>query len=115
MNYETTQQAADRLGISIHIIRQWAKEDRIPGAVRHGRSWRIPVDFQPSALRGASAHAGEQAANGGRPARIAMPLMNSAYPLGSCRDFIETIPGDCPEILVRDGLKIGRASCRERV
>ena len=94
MNYETTQQAADRLGISIHIIRQWAKEDRIPGAVRHGRSWRIPADFQPSALRGASAHAGEQAANGGRPARIAMPLMNSAYPLGSCRDFIETIPDE---------------------
>ena len=43
MNYETTQQAADRLGAAI---------------------------------------------------RTAMPLMNSAYPVGRCREFIETIPDE---------------------
>ena len=26
--------------------------------------------------------------------RIAMPLMNSAYPVGKCREFIETIPDE---------------------
>ena len=73
MNFETTQQAADRLGISIHTVRKWAKEDRIPGAVRNGRSWMIPADFKPSDLRQAPS---KQASD--RPARIAMPLMHSA-------------------------------------
>ena len=89
MNFETTQQAADRLGISIHTVRKWAKEDRIPGAVRNGRSWMIPADFKPSDLRQAPS---KQASD--RPARIAMPLMNSAYPVGSCRELIETIPDE---------------------
>ena len=89
MNYETTQQTADRLGISIHTVRKWAKEDRIPGAVRNGRSWMIPADFKPSDLRQAPS---KQASD--RPARIAMPLMNSAYPVGSCRELIETIPDE---------------------
>ncbi|MDY4139812.1 MAG: helix-turn-helix domain-containing protein [Eubacteriales bacterium] len=89
MNYETTQQTADRLGISIHTVRKWAKEDRIPGAVRNGRSWMIPADFKPSDLRQSPSKRASD-----RPARIAMPLMNSAYPVGSCRELIETIPDE---------------------
>ena len=90
MNYESTQQAAERLGISMHTIRRWAKEGMIPGAVRYGRSWRIPADFEPSGLHDASGRHAQDA----RALHTAMPLMNSAYPVGSCREFIETIPDD---------------------
>ena len=33
-------------------------------------------------------------ANPDIPLRMAMPLMNSTYPVGSCREFIETIPDE---------------------
>ena len=84
MNYESAQQAADRLGVTIHTIRRWARDGRIPGAVRQGQSWMIPVDFVPQA----------QITNDRQPIRTAMPLMNSAFPLGKCREFIERIPDE---------------------
>ena len=93
MNEESTQQAAERLGVPIHTIRKWAKEGRIPGAVRRGRSWLIPANFELSALREAqSGQARKPSMAASLPERAAMPLMNSAYPVGSCREFIETIP-----------------------
>ena len=95
MNYETTQQAAERLGLSIRTVRTWAREGVIPGALRQGRAWLIPADFVPSDWRRAQGGcemlpgAGDE-----RPARVAMPLMNSAYPVGKCREFIEAIPDE---------------------
>ncbi|MGM9603447.1 MAG: helix-turn-helix domain-containing protein [Faecousia sp.] len=95
MNYESAQQAADRLGVTIGTIRKWAKEGRIPGAARRGRSWMIPADFAPAEQQEAQPKQVElQMANDGRLIRIAMPLMNSAYPVGKCREFIETIPDE---------------------
>ena len=93
MNYESSWQAADRLGVSIHTIQKWARENRIPGAMRRGRLWMIPVDFVPADRQEAQPkHEETQFTNDGWPIRIAMPLMNSAYPVGSCREFIEAIP-----------------------
>ena len=93
MNYESSRQAADRLGVSIHTIRKWARENRIPGAVRHGHSWMIPADFVPADRQEAQPERGEaQFTNDGRSTRVALPLMNSAYPVGKCREFIEAIP-----------------------
>ena len=112
MNYESSQRAADRLGVSVRSIQKWAKEDRIPGAVRHGRSWMIPTDFvpveQPEEQAKTAGQPEEQAKTAGQPeeqarpaeqqcssdsraARIAMPLLNSAYPVGKCREFIDSI------------------------
>ena len=93
MNYESSWQAADRLGVSIHTIQKWARENRIPGAMRRGRLWMIPVDFIPADRQEAQPTCGETPlANDDLPLRIAMPLMNSAYPVGKCREFIESIP-----------------------
>ena len=93
MNYESSWQAADRLGVSIHTIQKWARENRIPGAMRRGRLWMIPVDFVPTDRQEAQPERGDaQLTNDGWPIRIAMPLMNSAYPVGMCREFIEAIP-----------------------
>lgn len=94
MNFESAQQAAERLGVTIRTIQKWAKEGRIIGAARHGRSWMIPVDFAPDE------QVREQSAENGmtlrfkqddKPIRIAMPLLNSAYPVGQCLEFIGTI------------------------
>ena len=95
MNFESAQKAADRLGVTIRTIRKWAKEDRIPGAVRRGRSWMIPADFVPAERQEAQPKTGElQMRNDILPIRTAMPLMNSAYPVGKCREFIENIPDE---------------------
>ena len=95
MNYESSRQAADRLGVSIHTIQRWARENRIPGAVRHGQSWMIPADFVPTDWQEVQPkHRETKCTNAGRPRRIAMPLMNSAYPVGKCCEFIEAIPDE---------------------
>ena len=92
MNYESSWQAADRLGVSIHTIQKWARENRIPGAERHGQSWMIPADFVPTDWQEVQPkHRETKCTNAGRPRRIAMPLMNSAYPVGKCCEFIEAI------------------------
>ena len=91
MNYESTQQAADRLQLPIQLIRRWAREGRISGAVRRGRSWLIPVDFDQEALRNAPCGSALQPSED-ETEHIALPLMNSAYPVGGCREMIETIP-----------------------
>ena len=55
MKYESSQQTAIRPGLSAHTIRE--------------------RDTQPE-------HGEKASANGERPVRVAMPLMNSAYPVG---------------------------------
>ena len=67
MKYESAQQTAIRPGLSAHTIRE--------------------RDTQPE-------HGEKASANGERPVRVAMPLMNSAYPVGKCREFIEAIPDE---------------------
>lgn len=102
MNYESSQRAADRLGVSIRAIQRWAKEERIPGAVRNGRLWMIPADFVPAEQQEEQTKSPEkqeeqtkpvemQCRNDSHPVRVAMPLMNSAYPVGKCSEFIEAI------------------------
>ena len=91
MKYESTQQAAERLQLPIQLIRRWAREGRIPGAVRRGRSWLIPEDFARERLRNAPGDPDLPPAGSGTEP-VALPLMNSAYPVGSCREMIETIP-----------------------
>ncbi|MBE6666079.1 MAG: helix-turn-helix domain-containing protein, partial [Ruminococcaceae bacterium] len=42
MEYETAQQAAVRLGVTPRAIQKWAAAGKLPGAVKHGKSWLIP-------------------------------------------------------------------------
>lgn len=47
----TTEQAARRLRVTPARIRQLAAAGRIPGAVRFGRDWQIPVRFRVTKVR----------------------------------------------------------------
>lgn len=94
IEFETAQQAAVRLDVTPRAIQKSAAAGRIPGAVKHGRSWLIPKNAIMS----------EETKVGGHvipnsmpdvyqlsPFRISMPLLNSAYPIGKAMEYIEAI------------------------
>lgn len=91
--FETAQKSAARLGLSVRAIQKQAAAGKIPGAERHGRSWLIPSDYAPGALKAKTA-----AGNGIpdvyqlTPFRLAMPLLNSAYPVGRAMEYIQAMP-----------------------
>lgn len=46
MEYMSIQQAAEQWGVSSRRVQQLCKSGAIDGAVKEGRSWRIPVQAQ---------------------------------------------------------------------
>ncbi len=42
MIYETAAQMAERLGVTPRRVQLWAKEGKLPGAIKQGRDWMIP-------------------------------------------------------------------------
>lgn len=98
--YETAQETAERLGVTVRAIQKWAAEGRIPGATRRGRVWMIPKGAEPLGKpQSKSETKSEQPQKNGipdvyqlTPFRVAMPLLNSAYPIGKCMEYIEAMP-----------------------
>jgi len=94
-NFETAKAAAVRLGVGIRAIQKQAAAGKIPGAERHGRTWLIPADYDPRVIKE------EKAFGNGipdvyqlTPFRQAMPLMNSAYPVGRVMEYINAMPDE---------------------
>lgn len=77
MKYETVKEAAERLGITARTVQKWAAAGKIPGALKAGRDWQIPVQKEDRTEKSIC-----------RP-HNPMPLLNSAFPLGQCARFIE--------------------------
>lgn len=77
MKYETVKEAAERLGVTARTVQKWAAAGKIPGAMKAGRDWQIPVQKE----EGAKKCTGRK--------HISMPLLNSAFPLGQCTRYIE--------------------------
>ena len=46
MEYMTIQDAANKWGISSRRIQVLCSEGRLPGAIKFGRQWAIPVDVE---------------------------------------------------------------------
>ena len=42
MKFETANQAAARLGVTVRAVQKWAKEGKLEGAQKIGRDWMIP-------------------------------------------------------------------------
>lgn len=86
MEYELAQAAAERLGVGVRTVQKWAKEGKLPGAIKVGRDWQIPIGVTgPNDMT--------KAATYDKPIslRMPMPLLNSVFPVGECRAYIETI------------------------
>lgn len=76
VRYETVGEAAVRLGVNVRTVQKWAASGKLPGAVKAGRDWQIPVSKEQLAE-----HAVCRVHN-------PMPLLNSAFPLGKCTRYI---------------------------
>lgn len=90
--FETAQQTAVRLGVTVRAIQKQAAAGKIPGAERHGRSWMIPRGYIPGETDGAPADNGVPDVYQITPFRQAMPLLNSAYPAGRVMEYIRAMP-----------------------
>ena len=85
MEFELAQAAAERLGVGVRTIQKWAKEGKLPGAIKVGRDWQIPIGV-------AGPNDTTQAANNDAiTLRMPMPLLNSAFPIGGCLQYIENM------------------------
>ncbi|MBR3784946.1 MAG: helix-turn-helix domain-containing protein [Firmicutes bacterium] len=78
MYFETAKETAERLQLNVRTIQKWAKEGRIHGAKRMGKSWMIPKSFE-----GVNSQR--------RTVSIMMPLLNSRFEAGHCLETIEKI------------------------
>lgn len=94
--YETVQETAARLGVTVRAVQKWASGGRIPGAVKCGRSWKIPkgTDVLESVPEFHDKNIPNELYDVYRitPFRISLPLMNSSYPVGRCLEYINNIP-----------------------
>jgi len=92
--FETAKEAALRLGVTPRAIQKWAAEGRIPGAARHGKSWMIPKNAVVTESADKEKEIPDNVPDVYQmsPFRVAMPLLNSAYPVGKVMEYIESIP-----------------------
>ncbi len=80
MTFESAQNAAARLGVTIRAVQKWAKEGRIPYAYKEGQDWKIPVSAErPDAERFAEERYHEP-----------MPIVH-VFPPGKAREYVESI------------------------
>ncbi len=93
MKYETAQQAAVRMGVTPRSIQKWAAAGKIAGAMKHGKSWLIPVDAVVSETVEIKEHHadGTEETYPLQSFRTSMPLLNSPYPVGKALEYIEAI------------------------
>ncbi len=77
MEYMTVKEAAKKWNISERLIQKYCIAGRIAGAVKFGNSWAIPENsIKPSDPRK-------------EKAIILMPLLNTAFEPGECKDTIK--------------------------
>ncbi len=95
--FETVQEAAERLGLTVRAIQKQAAAGKIPGAEKHGRAWMIPKGSEISAPDAEnSRETGEPVEESRRIppeifARVGLPLINSAYTPGKVKEHIEAM------------------------
>ncbi len=94
-NYLSIREASEKWGVSERRINQYCAEGRIPGAQRFGKSWAIPDDAEkpgdPRRTRQQAEPAPAQTAAGLLDHTNLMPLMNTAFAPGRCREAVEAM------------------------
>ncbi len=92
--FETAGEAAERLGVTVRAIQKWAATGRIAGAVKHGKSWLIPVNAVVSEVPEIKELHTDSTGDAYpmQSFRTSMPLLNSPYPVGKALEYIEAMP-----------------------
>ena len=102
--YISIREAAEKWDVSERRINQYCTEGRIPGAQRIGKSWAIPADAEkpgdPRKKRGQVKTTTDKSASGALLDHAnLMPLMNTAFMPGHCRETVEAMAeGACRDI-----------------
>ncbi len=86
MEFESVEQAAKRLQVTPRAIQKWAKEGKIPGANRVGRTWLIPMDFMGTDGKEKADRADESAQV------LAYPLQDMIFTPGHCLERVMSFP-----------------------
>lgn len=90
MDYQSVSQAAQRLGVTQRAIQKWAKDGKIDGATKLGRSWLIPVDVKAPCT--ASTSENEKVHGVANDTKhTVLPLLNASFEPGKCMEYINSI------------------------
>ncbi len=86
MKYQSANDAARRLDVTVRAVQKWAKEGKLKGAHKLGREWLIPIDAKlpDSKTENIDAVSPEQT-------RVAMPLLNASFETGRCMEYIDSV------------------------
>lgn len=94
MEYLTVRETAEKWNVSPRMVQQFCTAGRIPGAQKFGKSWAIPADAEkprdPRAARTGKAE--PLGPGGGLDHANLMPLMNTPFQPGRCREAVEAMP-----------------------
>ena len=96
-SYLSLKETAEKWGVSERRINQYCSEGRIPGAQRIGKAWAIPADAEkpkdPRRMRRKEKkNLAKEAPSGLLDHANLMPLMNTAFVPGHCRETVEVMP-----------------------
>ncbi len=94
MKYSTVKETALRWGVSVRTVNSLCAQGRVTGAEKLGNAWAIPEDAEkPGDPRRTGKKSGEttlpEASAPKTKERVAMPLLNTPFPLGFCMEAIE--------------------------
>ena len=84
MEFEFSHETAERLHVNVRTIQKWAKEGKLPGATRMGKSWMIP-----KGLIGPTEPVDTDFGN--YPARS---ILNTEFLPGECEAFIQSLDSE---------------------
>lgn len=107
-NYLSIREAAQKWGVSDRRINQYCAEGRIPGAQRIGKAWAIPDDAEKPSDPRRTRQEGKNAPIQTTPEGLIdhtnlMPLMNTAFAPGHCREAVEAMaPGPQRDIALAE-------------
>ena len=95
MEYRTVRETAEQWKLSPRTVQQLCAQGRVPGAVKFGKSWAVPAGADkpedPRAVRNGAETAGSTAEL--LDSANLMPLMNTPFPHGCCRETVEGMEG----------------------
>ena len=94
MDYITVREAAEKWQVSPRLVQQLCIDGRVEGAQKFSGSWAIPADAEkpedPRKARRKRAKQPEADADAIAGINL-MPLMNTPFSPGSCRETIEAM------------------------
>ena len=85
MEYESVQQTAERLRVTVRTVQKWAKEGKLPGAKQLGRAWLIPAGINAPKVQDISPVTPTDAPH------MFLPLMRGSFSLGHAMEYIQGI------------------------